>query len=133
MDFVLPNHRSDDMDHRLHCAHPDPEEEGLMGVYPDEVFKFQDNGTVLVRTYDDYSGLVLIDVFQLVARITDRTTCYCCSCGDRPGSDPYCRNHGFAGARPCLDHDVPGQANEDGNMPDSVQAKRDKNANISSS
>jgi hypothetical protein len=37
-----------------------------------------------------------------------RITCYCCSCGDREGSDPACRNHGFAAVRPCEEHGTPG-------------------------
>jgi len=38
----------------------------------------------------------------------ERTTCYCCSCGEREGSDPYCRNHGFAGERRCEKHRMRG-------------------------
>lgn len=51
----------------------------------------------------------------------ERTNCYCCSCGERENSDPYCRNHGFAGQRPCEVHNLPGQTDEDGVMPASVQ------------
>lgn len=38
----------------------------------------------------------------------ERTDCYCCSCGERVGSDPACRNHGFAAKRPCDIHNLPG-------------------------
>lgn len=38
-----------------------------------------------------------------------RDTCFCCSCEDEhTGSDVYCRNHGFAGERPCEVHNMPG-------------------------
>lgn len=60
---------------------------------------------------------------------TDRTDCYCCSCGEGDGSDYLCRNHGYGfGARPCEHHNMPGstildpETDEDtGIMPDSVQ------------
>lgn len=54
----------------------------------------------------------------------ERTDCYCCSCGHREGSDPYCRNHGFAGERACERHKLPGTPDEDGRMPVSVQERR---------
>ena len=38
----------------------------------------------------------------------ERTTCFCCSCGDRENSDVYCRNHGFVGERRCDVHHMPG-------------------------
>lgn len=58
-----------------------------------------------------------------------RTNCYCCSCPDEGGQDPYCRNHGFAGTRPCEEHNMPGQEAEGPNgenlgMPTSVQQAR---------
>jgi hypothetical protein len=68
-------------------------------------------------------------VWQRTVTVTDwelaeRTDCFCCSCGDYGSSDPYCRNHGFAGERPCETHELPGAANEDGVMPDSVQTEQ---------
>lgn len=61
----------------------------------------------------------------------ERTNCFCCSCGEREGSDPACRNHGWAANRPCETHKLPGQAwgeeagpELDGTMPLSVQAER---------
>lgn len=57
-------------------------------------------------------------------KLVERTNCYCCSCGDYGSSDPYCRNHGFAGTRPCETHELPGSADEDGVMPDSVQTEQ---------
>ena len=54
----------------------------------------------------------------------ERTDCFCCSCGWVGGSDMFCRNHGFAGERPCEVHGLPGQEDEDGVMPDSVQHER---------
>lgn len=61
------------------------------------------------------------------ASILTRTNCFCCSCTDTGASDPYCRNHGFAGERPCEDHKMPGQVDEEGRMPASVQSQRAKN------
>lgn len=60
----------------------------------------------------------------------ERTDCYCCSCGDREGSDVACRNHGWAATRPCETHNMPGQtwgeeAGElEGKMPATVQQAR---------
>lgn len=51
------------------------------------------------------------------------THCFCCSCDDH-NPDPYCRNHGFAGERPCEEHNMPGSVDENGTMPDSVQVVR---------
>lgn len=66
---------------------------------------------------------------------TARDDCFCCSCDDeRPGSDPACRNHGWAAQRPCEKHNLPGQPWDDdvndvgAGMPDSVQVKRAKQA-----
>lgn len=53
-----------------------------------------------------------------------RLNCFCCSCPDYGSADPYCRNHNFGfGTRPCEAHAMPGEAKEDGTMPDSVQAE----------
>lgn len=48
----------------------------------------------------------------------ERTQCFCCSC-DPDGTylDPYCRNHGFAGSRPCLTHGMAGETDENEKMP----------------
>lgn len=56
-----------------------------------------------------------------------RTDCFCCSCGEREGSDPACRNHGWDGQRPCEHHRMPGklrESSEDYDMPISVQEVR---------
>jgi len=60
-----------------------------------------------------------------------RTDCFCCSCGDREGSDSACRNHGFAAKRPCELHAMPGSTWDEemmpdlkGVVPDSVQVVR---------
>lgn len=63
---------------------------------------------------------------------TSRDDCFCCSCGEREGSDPACRNHGWAAQRPCETHNLPGQPWDNdpetgamgGGMPLSVQAER---------
>lgn len=58
-----------------------------------------------------------------------RTNCFCCSCGDMEGSDPACRNHGFAATRPCELHNMPGSPwDDDGTMPESVQVARARGA-----
>lgn len=49
----------------------------------------------------------------------ERTDCYCCSCGDY-GSDPYCRNHGFAGTRRCDVHRMPGTGKDPEYLHDGV-------------
>lgn len=43
--------------------------------------------------------------------INSREDCYCCSCGN--GTDPYCRNHGHVGRRPCDTHGMPGSVDTD--------------------
>lgn len=58
-----------------------------------------------------------------------RSNCFCCTCfhddsGYLPSSDPACRNHGFDGARPCQEHGMPGEPDNAGHMPASVQAHR---------
>lgn len=69
-----------------------------------------------------------------------RTDCFCCSCGDREGSDVACRNHGFAAKRPCEAHGTPGSPwpvdfeNDDAigpeQMPESVQAIRKQQSEL---
>lgn len=58
-----------------------------------------------------------------------QTTCYCCSCGERVGSDPYCRNHGWVGTRICTEHPGGGDlADEDGCLLPTVQGERRRRA-----
>jgi hypothetical protein len=92
-----------------------------MGIYPDERWDKRGD-SVVVHTYH-VPGLTRVRVLEKVAEFEFRDNCYCCSCGER-GSDPYCRNHGFAGLRPCEAHDMPGQTDEDDVMPVSVQVAR---------
>lgn len=99
-----------------------------MGIYPDEKYETQPNGVLLHRS--STPGLERVAVYVQIAYIENRTNCYCCSCPE-DGSDPACRNHGFAAVRPCEDHDMPGQpwgdemgADWRGTMPESVQALR---------
>lgn len=54
----------------------------------------------------------------------ERDNCFCCSCPEHAYADPFCRNHGFAGSRPCEEHSMPGTPDEFGNMPRSVQSAR---------
>ena len=80
-----------------------------------------------------YPGIETRTTFVEVAIEEIRTNCFCCSCGDREGSDPACRNHGFAAERPCELHGMPGSPWGDevpeleGQMPKSVQAHRARN------
>lgn len=46
--------------------------------------------------------------------VEERTDCYCCTCDANDQisgslSDAACRNHGFAGRRPCDIHNLPGE------------------------
>jgi hypothetical protein len=67
-----------------------------------------------------YERQVMVEPWREVQRLT----CFCCSCGDF-GADPACRNHGYAGTRPCEKHGTPGSVwDDDGTMPDSVQMER---------
>lgn len=54
---------------------------------------------------------------------TGRVNCYCCTCTeshDRVNTDKHCRNHGFAGRRPCAVHNLPGDPDQDGTVPDAI-------------
>lgn len=87
-----------------------------MGIYPEERY-YRQNG-LLYRTYNDFSGLVTTEVYDLIVTHEERTTCYCCSCPE-DGSDSLCRNHNMGfGMRPCERHGTPGQSeiNWDKNM-----------------
>lgn len=95
-----------------------------MGIYAWTTDEKQ--GDLLVRSVDGGYGMTVTTVYQPILVIENRTTCYCCSCGDREGSDPYCRNHGWAGTRPCEQHGMSGKVDDDGVMPVSVQQKRAK-------
>lgn len=95
-----------------------------MGIYPKTKYEWDHKRQVLLQHYDNFSGMKVTTVFVPIAKIEDRDNCFCCSCGEREGSDPFCRNHGFAGLRPCESHNQPGVADEEGRMPDSVQDAR---------
>jgi hypothetical protein len=99
-----------------------------MGIYPDTYYEKQPDGSLFVRVHTP--GLDMITVYPPpVAMIENRETCFCCSCGDREGSDVACRNHGFAAVRPCEEHGMPGspwdiEDDEPATMPVSVQEHR---------
>ena len=66
--------------------------------------------------------------------VEKRTDCFCCSCSEDEwghiSPDVACRNHGFAGKRPCRAHNMPGSEYDPemgGGMPDSVQKHRERN------
>jgi hypothetical protein len=95
-----------------------------MGIYPETDFKVDRKTGLLTKTYNDFSGVVVTTIYQPICTIEARDNCYCCSCGEREGSDPHCRNHGWAGQRSCELHEMPGSPNDEGNIPQSVQAER---------
>ncbi|MEG2887262.1 MAG: hypothetical protein RR853_09065 [Aurantimicrobium sp.] len=65
---------------------------------------------------------------------TARFACHCCTCDEdyytgQQYNDPYCRNHGYYGERPCDIHNLPGMlGEEDTEMPDSVLTVRKQQA-----
>lgn len=107
-----------------------------MGIYPSQPkYEFatdKANGNIMHKTWDNAYGEVIVETWIKICEIRDRYACWCCSCGDREGSDPYCRNHGFAGTRPCEQHGMEGAMvhpedwDEEGppHMPESVQKAR---------
>lgn len=95
-----------------------------MGIYPDEkfwsvfnrrsrtwkgMFKKADDPAAQI-CFEEWSepGLKRFKVYELICVFEERTDCYCCSCGDG-GHDAACRNHGWAGRRPCELHNMPGE------------------------
>lgn len=96
-----------------------------MGIYPTDEFKSKWGSDLITRTENWFDGKVKTTYYMPILVIEERTNCFCCSCGDREGSDPACRNHGFAATRPCEEHDMPGSVwDDDGTMPESVQEIR---------
>lgn len=108
-----------------------------MGIYPDIVFSTPDGRPLSAEgaSYKDEiiitrsrPGVTTARRYKLVDEVVERSDCFCCSCGDREGSDMACRNHGhgLAGERPCEVHNMPGKPDEDGVMPESVQKARNR-------
>ncbi len=106
-----------------------------MGIYPvtrrENVSR--NHGQETWTEVEETPGLVRRRTVVAHEWTEERTECFCCSCGDREGSDAACRNHGFAAKRPCERHNMPGSEWEDfgiegdtsvGTMPESVQAVR---------
>lgn len=101
-----------------------------MGVYPQrhiESIETTSNGAQSWVEIEKEPGIVRRRHVYATSWQTFRVDCYCCSCPDWGGPDPYCRNHGFAAERPCEVHNMPGTADEKGVMPESVQAERARN------
>lgn len=108
-----------------------------MGIYPERDVKVVParegkKEKVVITTTEP--GLETIKRYTLTSTITNRTDCFCCSCGDW-GADAACRNHGFAAQRPCEEHGMPGSTWDEemepeleGIMPDSVQEVRRQEA-----
>lgn len=119
-----------------------------MGIYPEVSYEHRPEGALpngrrrkarLLKKISE-PGLETIEVYVLQKVIRNRTDCYCCTCGLGDEGlgwatiDAACRNHGYAGRRPCEYHGMPGDAwdNEmigadadaEEVMPDSVQVYR---------
>jgi hypothetical protein len=100
-----------------------------MGTYPktssrDHRRLPSDGGEVWVEEINRYDGVLRYRKVYAGPWVEgERTDCFCCSCCEHH-SDPFCRNHGWAGRRPCERHGTPGQADDEGFMPDSVQERR---------
>lgn len=104
-----------------------------MGIYPNRTTEPVNttHAREWVERLDNYDGTIRerkVTATEWV--VVSRDTCYCCSCSDNGYggaiNDPYCRNHGWYGERPCELHNMPGASGEDGLMPESVQAARAK-------
>jgi len=99
-----------------------------MGLYPGGATREHErhaNGTETWIEDIVTPGLTRSRIVTAGVWIEHRTDCFCCSCDDELSTmDVFCRNHGFAGSRPCEVHGMPGQPDDDGAMPASVQAAR---------
>jgi hypothetical protein len=100
------------------------------------------DGSQSWKEYETEPGVIkLRTVYASAWAEVERNNCFCCSCpANNP--DPHCRNHGWAGRRPCEDHKLPGTKyeqehidNKTGSllrvdvMPQSVQAYRREQGN----
>jgi hypothetical protein len=93
-----------------------------MGIYPDYYTEPADTKTA--HEWYEYRSIPgVVSRRRVVATNWEeyqRNNCFCCSCEDF-SCDPYCRNHGWYGTRPCEVHGMPGEAGDDGVMPAGVQ------------
>lgn len=63
---------------------------------------------------DDQPGVNRTRIVIAEPWVEERTDCFCCSCElDSLSRDPYCRNHGWVGRRPCEAHKMAGSADID--------------------
>lgn len=108
-----------------------------MGLYPSRetgmVSRFPGGSETWVEQVNRFDGVIRYRrVYAGPWMEGERTNCYCCSCGEREGSDMACRNHGTGHAeRACEAHGMPGSAWDFGDddpsngiMPASVQEYR---------
>lgn len=108
-----------------------------MGIYPtteiSERIRHEDGTETWLETYNAFDGAIRTRRVTAEAYAETRTDCFCCSCGESEGSDPACRNHGFAAKRPCDIHNLPGSEWDDfgiegdtsvGTMPEPVSVAR---------
>jgi hypothetical protein len=97
------------------------------GIYPNVTVKDERRWPDGTRTWTEVTTTPGVTEERYVvasAPVVKRTDCFCCTCGDREGSDFACRNHGYYAQRPCERHGMPGQPWEGTDeMPESVQAE----------
>jgi hypothetical protein len=101
-----------------------------MGIYPETKIsnrvRHEDGTETWTETLNNFDGAIRTRTVTAGEWNVERTDCFCCSCGDREGSDPACRNHGWAAKRPCDVHNLPGSEwdDEEGGMPEPVSLAR---------
>lgn len=102
-----------------------------MGIYPETRYKEvkTPSGGIQLQKITTAPGVEHVVIYQAITELEIRTNCYCCSCDDDPGVDPYCRNHGWAGTRRCDKHGIAGDDTDDDGDPitESVQEVNDRN------
>lgn len=98
-----------------------------MGIYPTTEVKDHirnsDGSESWTEVYNDYSGIIRTRTVHAEPYTEERKNCFCCSCSAND-IDPYCRQHGCDGMRPCEQHRQPGEVNDQDEMPTSVQSER---------
>lgn len=106
-----------------------------MGIYPHKTTKdhvrHEDGSETWTEVLDPMDGSIRTRKITAEAPLIVWENCFCCSCGDREGSDHACRNHGSGhGERPCDEHGTKGSEWTEevggGGMPESVQVERNR-------
>lgn len=82
-----------------------------MGIYPTVTNQPLPDDGLLVHTSTPEGKR--FQIYTLTHDIFIRENCYCCTCeNDYSGPDPFCRNHGWIGTRPCDIHGMPGDKDD---------------------